>query len=75
MFHKQDSIIHPNDYVSHVLILHCDMTVVGVILESKLYSHCHIDFIYSQALKALGLIRYITYNLSSLDSTILYIVL
>jgi hypothetical protein len=37
---------------------------------SKLYFHCHVDFVYSQALRTLGLIRFITYNLSSLDSLI-----
>jgi hypothetical protein len=45
-------------------------------LDSKFYFHCHDDFFYSQALRTLGLIRFITYNFSSLDSlVVLYIVL
>jgi hypothetical protein len=36
-------------------------------LHSKLYFHRHIDFVHSQALSTLGLIRYVTYNFSSLD--------
>jgi hypothetical protein len=34
---------------------------------SKLYFHRHVDFVHSQALRMLGLIRYVTYNFSSLD--------
>jgi hypothetical protein len=45
-------------------------------LDSKLYFHCHVDLGYSQALRTLGLIRFITYNFSSLDSiVVLYIAL
>jgi hypothetical protein len=36
-------------------------------LNSKLHFHRHIDNLYSRALKLLGLIRFITYNFSSLD--------
>jgi hypothetical protein len=45
-------------------------------LNSKLYFHCHANFIYSQALRTLGLICCITYNFSFLDSlVVLYITL
>jgi hypothetical protein len=45
-------------------------------LDSKLYFHYHVDFIYSQALRTLGLIRFITYNFSYLDTlVVLYIAL
>jgi hypothetical protein len=37
-------------------------------LDSILYFHCHVDFVYSQEIRALGLIPYITYNFSSLNS-------
>jgi hypothetical protein len=37
-------------------------------LDSKLYFHRHVDFIYSQSLRTLELVRYVTYNFSSLDS-------
>jgi hypothetical protein len=40
---------------------------LGVKLDSKLHFHRHIDNLYSRALKVLGLIRFITYNFSSLD--------
>jgi hypothetical protein len=36
-------------------------------LDSKLHFHHHIDYLYSRTLKLLGLIRFITYSLSSLD--------
>jgi hypothetical protein len=39
-------------------------------LDSKLYFRRHVDFVYSEALRALGLIRYVTYNY-----TILYAML
>jgi hypothetical protein len=49
---------------------------LGVVLDSKLYFHCYVDFVYFQALRALGLIRFIAYNFSSLDSLVdLYIAL
>jgi hypothetical protein len=37
-------------------------------LDSKLYFHCHVDFVYSQALRTLELTRFITYNFCSLDN-------
>jgi hypothetical protein len=40
-------------------------------LDSKLYFHCQVNFAYSQALCTLGLICYIIYNFSSLDSLII----
>jgi hypothetical protein len=69
--------IHFKYFVKDVLILRAEcIKDLGVMLDSKLYFHCHIDFVYSQALRALGLTRFITYNLSSLDSlVVLYIAL
>jgi hypothetical protein len=32
----------------------------GVMLDSTLHFHCHVNHVYSQALRTLGLIRYIT---------------
>jgi hypothetical protein len=37
-------------------------------LDSKLYIHCDVDFLYLQAHRTLGLVCYITYNSSSPDS-------
>jgi hypothetical protein len=46
------------------------------LLDSKLYFHRRADCLHSQTLKLLGLIRFITYNFSSLDSLkVLYITL
>jgi hypothetical protein len=60
--------IHFNYYVDSLLIVPTDCVKdLGVMLNSKLHFHCHIDYLYSRALKLLGLIRYITYNFSSLD--------
>jgi hypothetical protein len=39
-----------------------------VILYSKLHFHCLVDCWHSQALKLLGLIRFLIYNFTSLDS-------
>jgi hypothetical protein len=46
------------------------MKDLGVMLDSKLHFHCYVDYVHSQALRILGLIRYITYKSSSLDSII-----
>jgi hypothetical protein len=49
---------------------------LGVMVDSKLYFHCHVDFVYSQAQRTLGLIRFVTYIFSSLDSlVVLYVAL
>jgi hypothetical protein len=43
-------------------------------LDSKLYFYCRVDLVYFQALRTLGLIRFLTHNFSSLDSlVVLYI--
>jgi hypothetical protein len=41
---------------------------LGVLLDCKLYFHQHVNYIFSQSLKMLGLIRYITSSFSTLDS-------
>jgi hypothetical protein len=40
------------------------------VLDSKLHFLCHVDCVHSQALRILGLIPFITYNFSSLDSLV-----
>jgi hypothetical protein len=40
----------------------------GVLLDCKLYFHQHVDYIFSQGLKMLGLKQYITSSFSTLDS-------
>jgi hypothetical protein len=47
---------------------------LGVWLDNKLFVHHHVNYIFSVASKLLGLINFITYNFSSLDSIlVLYI--
>jgi hypothetical protein len=44
---------------------------LGVFIDSKLYFHCHVDYIFSQSIKLLGLIRNITFSFSTLDSLLI----
>jgi hypothetical protein len=39
-------------------------------LDSKLCFHYHVNFVYSQAFRTIGLIRHVTYNFSSLNSLV-----
>jgi hypothetical protein len=67
-FTRKTYSVHFNYYVSNEIILRSDcIKDLGVMLDSKLYFHRHVDFVYPQALRTLGLIRYVTYNFSSLD--------
>jgi hypothetical protein len=76
-FTRKTNSIHFKYFVKDVLILHAEcIKDLVVMVDSKLYFHCHVDFVYSQALRTLVLIHFITYNFSSLDSlVILYIAL
>jgi hypothetical protein len=58
-------------------MVHTDcLKQLGVMLDRKLHFHRHVDYLHSQALKLLRLIRSITYNFSSLYSLkVLYITL
>jgi hypothetical protein len=70
-FTRKTKSINFKYFVKDVLILRAEcIKDLGVMLESKLYFHWRVDFVYSQALRTLGLIRFITYNLSSLDSLV-----
>lgn len=46
------------------------MWCLDVMLDGKLYFHCHVNFVCSQALRTLGLTHYITCNFPSLDGLI-----
>ncbi|PNF13713.1 hypothetical protein B7P43_G14358 [Cryptotermes secundus] len=41
---------------------------LGVFFDSKLHFHTHVNYIFSECIKLLGLIRSITYRFSSLES-------
>jgi hypothetical protein len=74
---RKTNRIHLKYFVKDVLILRAEcIKEIGVMVDSKLYFHRHVDFVYSQALRTLGLIRFITYNFSSFDTLfVLYIAL
>jgi hypothetical protein len=66
-FTRKTNSIYFNYYVDNLLIVWTDcVKYLGVMLDSKLHFHHHIDNLYSRALKLIGLIRFITYNFSSL---------
>jgi hypothetical protein len=76
-FTRKTNRIHFNYCVSDVLLLrsYC-VKDLDAVSDSKIYFHCHVNFVYSQTLRPLGLFRYITYNFSSLDNiVVLYNVL
>jgi hypothetical protein len=51
-FTRKTNSIYFNYYVKDVLISRTDcIKDLGVTLESKLYFHCHVDFVYFQTLK------------------------
>jgi hypothetical protein len=60
-----------------LLIVRTDYVIYfWVMLDSKLHFHPHVNYLHSQALRLLGLIRFITCNFSSLVSLkVLYITL
>jgi hypothetical protein len=67
-FTRKTNSVHFNYNVSNEIILRSDcIKDLGVMLDSKLYFHRHVDFVHSQTLRTLGLLRYVTYNFSSLD--------
>jgi hypothetical protein len=44
---------------------------LGILLDSKLHFHAHVDYIFSQSIKTLALIRTVTYSFSTLDSLLI----
>jgi hypothetical protein len=44
---------------------------LGVFIDSKLYFHSHVDYIFSQSIKLFGLVRNITFSFSTLDSLLI----
>jgi hypothetical protein len=62
---------HVNYYSDDILIRLIDCVKdFGVMLDSKLYSHRNIDGVYCNVLKLREITRFVTYNVSSLDSLI-----
>jgi hypothetical protein len=66
-YYRKNNNIHFNYCVTDGLIMRSDcVKYLGVMLDSKLYLHCHVDFVYSQELRTLGLIHYVIYIFCSL---------
>jgi hypothetical protein len=61
--------------LDNLLIVQTDCVKdLGVMLDSKLHFHRHVDYIHSRALKLLEVIRFVARNVSSLDTLkVLYI--
>jgi hypothetical protein len=55
--------------VSYIISSDC-INGLGVFIDSKLHFHSHVDSIFSQAIKLLGLIRNISFSFSTLDSVL-----
>jgi hypothetical protein len=73
-FTRKTNSIHFNYFLGDLLNVRTDCVEdLGVMLDSKLHSHRHIDYLYSQAPKLLWGIPFITYNFSSLDSLKVYV--
>jgi hypothetical protein len=61
--------IHFDYYVGDLLIIRTEgVKDLGVMLDNKPHFHRHVDYLNSRSLKMLVLIRFIKYNVSSLDS-------
>jgi hypothetical protein len=55
-FTRKTNSIHFKYFVKDVLILRAEcIKDPGVIIDNNLYFHCNVDFVYSQALRTLGL--------------------
>jgi hypothetical protein len=68
-FTRETNSVHFNYFFCDLLIaLTDDVKDLGVMLASKLHFQRHVDCLKPQTLKLLRLIRFITYNFSSLDS-------
>jgi hypothetical protein len=52
-FTRKTNSVRFNYYVSNVIILRSDC-IKGIMLDSRLYFHCHVDFVHSQALRDIG---------------------
>jgi hypothetical protein len=68
-FISKTNSIHFDYFVGDLLIVRSDcIQDLGAMLDNKLHFHRHVACLHSQALKLLELIRFITYNFSSLDN-------
>jgi hypothetical protein len=76
-FTRKTNVLYYSYKICDLFITHTDtIKDLGVQLDSKLHFHAHVDYIFSQSVRTLGLIRTIIYSFSTLDSLlILYLTL
>jgi hypothetical protein len=68
-FTRKTNSIYFNYKLCNNLVAHSQCVKdLGVLLDCKIYFHQHINYIFSQSLKMLGLIQYITSSFSTCDS-------
>jgi hypothetical protein len=72
-FTRRTSPIHYNYKLCDKCITRTDSVKdLGILLNSELLFHHHVDYIFFQSLKMLGLIRSSTYSFSTIDSLLLF---
>jgi hypothetical protein len=68
LYSRKTNFLRYEYHICHAAIT-CTRNIkdLGVFFYLKLYSHNHVDFLFSECIKLLGLIRSITFTFSSLD--------
>jgi hypothetical protein len=72
-FSRKTGGIHFIYFNNDILIVRTERVKdLGIMFDSRLHFYRHIDYLHSKALMLLGLIRFVTYNVYSLDGLILH---
>ena len=67
--YRNSSVTENANQLCHAIITRTSsINDLGVFFDSKLHFHTHVNYIFSECIKLLGLIRSITYRFSSLES-------
>jgi hypothetical protein len=64
---KTNSLIYDYELCQSSITRTDSIKDLGVFIDSKLRFHNHVDYIFSQCIKLLGLVRNLTFPFSSLD--------
>ncbi|PNF19791.1 hypothetical protein B7P43_G14658 [Cryptotermes secundus] len=71
-FSRKTTVLKYQYRLGNFFILRTDsIKDLGVLIDSKLHFHQHVDILFSQTMKLLGLIRTITFSFSTLDSLLM----
>jgi hypothetical protein len=71
-FSRKTNPLNENYKLSGTNIMRTDcITDLGMLLDSKLFFHHHVDCIFYKSLKTLGLVHMLTYSFSTTDSLLL----